>query len=476
MSVLETQPALLSTRRGKAILALVCAAAFLDFIDTTIVNVALPSIRTGLGLSEENLQWVLSAYLLTYGGLLLLGGRAGDLLGRRRLFVAGTALFGLSSLVGGLADSQGVLIGARLAQGLGAAMMTPAALSILTTTFHEDRDRVKAIGVWAGTVPIASAAGVVLGGVLSEGPGWRWIFFVNSPISALVIAAAFRLLPGDRPQARHGRFDAVGAILSTAGATLLVYALVGAPTQGWSGTRTLGELVGALVLLSAFVVNERRHPNPLVPFSIFRIHGLAAADITQMLAQAGFISMFFFITLYMQNVLGFSPIQAGVAYLPVTAAVGIAAGLSTKLLPRVGTRPVIAGGTMLGAAGVFWLAQLTVAGSYPANLLPGLMVMALGIGCVFVGVQNAANAGVPSQQAGLAAALITTSTTLGAAVGLATVSGIAARRTQHLLASHAPTANALTGGFRDGLAVCGIFLLLATIASLRSTSNRGAPS
>jgi EmrB/QacA subfamily drug resistance transporter len=474
MSVSTNSPTLLATRHGKLVLALVCAAGFLDFVDTTIVNVALPSIRQGLHFSVQNLQWILSGYLLTYGGLLLLGGRAGDLLGRRRLLVAGTSLFGLASLVGGLAGSPGMLVGARLAQGLGAAMMTPAALSILTTSFHEDKDRVKAIGVWSGTVPLASALGVVLGGVLSQGPGWRWVFFVNVPLSAIVIAGAFRLLTDDRPQGRQKNFDAVGAILSTAGATLLVYALVNAPNAGWTTTRTIAELVAALALLTAFVVHEQRHPNPLVPFSIFRIKGLAAADVTQVLAQAGFISMFFFITLYMQNVLGFSPIQAGLAYLPVTAAVGLAAGVSTKLLPRIGTRPIIVVGALLGSGGVFWLAQIPVAGSYPSDVLPGLVVMALGLGGVFVGVQNAANADVPPEQAGLAAALITTSSMLGAALGLAVLTGIATSRTHHLLATHALATQALTGGFQRALVACSVFLLFAAAVATRAASARGA--
>jgi EmrB/QacA subfamily drug resistance transporter len=474
MSTSTTQPSFLSTRRGKFTLALVCAAGFLDFVDTTIVNVALPSIRDHLHFSVQTLQWVLSAYLLTYGGLLLLGGRAADLLGRRRLFVAGTSLFGLSSLVGGLATSPGMLIGARLVQGLGAAMMTPAALSILTTSFREGTDRVKAIGVWSGTVPLASALGVVLGGVLSQGPGWRWVFFVNVPVSVLVLVGAFRLLPNDRRRAAREGFDVIGAVLSTAGALLLVYTLVDAPNAGWGSARTLGGLAAALALVIGFIINEQRHPTPLVPFSIFRIHGLAAADVTQVLAQAGLISMFFFITVYMQSVLGFSPIRAGLAYLPVTVAVGIAAGVSTKLLARTGTRPIIVVGTLLGAGGVYWLSRIPVHGSYLADLLPGLVVMALGLGAVFVGVQNAANADVPADKAGLAAALITTSSMLGAALGLATLTGIATSRTSHLMAAHASTQVALTAGFHQALIGCSIFLLIAAVVAARARSASAA--
>jgi EmrB/QacA subfamily drug resistance transporter len=283
----------LATRRGQLTLALVCLAGFLDFLDVTIVNVALPSIRDDLEFSVQDLQWVTSGYLVTYGGFLLLGGRAADLLGRRRLLVAGTSLFGLASLACALADSEGLLVGARLAQGMGAAMMTPSGLSILTTSFPEGPDRHRAIGVWSATIPIASVLGVVLGGVLADGPGWRWVFLVNLPMCAIVIAGAFRLLDGNRRRAPLTNFDALGAILVTGGMLLLVYALVEAPDVGWGEGRTIAELAGALALLLAFAVNERRHRNPLFPFSILRVSGLAAADATQVIANAGFYAMFF---------------------------------------------------------------------------------------------------------------------------------------------------------------------------------------
>jgi EmrB/QacA subfamily drug resistance transporter len=463
----------LSTRRGKLTLALVCLAGFLDFVDTTIVNVALPSIRHGLGFSVANLQWVISGYLLTYGGLLLLGGRAADLLGRRRLLVAGTSLFALSSLAAGLAGSSAVMIGARLAQGLGAAMMTPAALSILTTSFTTNTERIKALGIWSATVPLASALGVTLGGVLSQGPGWRAVFLVNVPIAVVVVVGALRLLEDDRKRASRRDFDLPGAALGTGGLLLLVYALVNASHVGWGATRTLVELAVAGLLLVAFVVTEQRQRTPLVPFSIFRIEGLAAADATQVIAQAGFISMFFFITLYMQNVLGFSPIAAGTAYLPVTVGVGIAAGISTGLVARIGTRPIIIAGALIGAGGVYWLSMIPVHGSYLTDLLPGLVVMALGLGAVMVGVQNAANAGVPADKAGLAAALITTSSTVGAALGLAILTAIATSRTGHLIAAHANTAHALTGGFHAALVVCSAFLVAAAVIAARATNTRG---
>jgi EmrB/QacA subfamily drug resistance transporter len=472
MHTSANQTSFLSTRRGRLTLALVCLAGFLDFIDTTIVNVALPSIRQHLGFSEQSLQWVVSGYLLTYGGFLLLGGRAADLLGRRRLLIAGTTLFGLSSLVGGLAGSEAMLIASRLTQGLGAAMMTPAALSILTTSFTEGGDRVKAIGVWSGTIPLASAIGVLAGGLLSQGPGWRWVFFVNLPVCAVVIAGANRVLAADRREPVKD-VDVLGAILPTASALTFVYALVNAPTTGWGSARTIVELTAAAALMAGFVVNELRRSNPLFPLSIVKVKGLAAADATQVIAQAGFLSLFFFITLYLQSVLHLSPIEAGAAYIPVTLGVGISSGISTQLLPRVGSRPLIVAGTLIGAAGVFMLSRIVADGSYVTDVLPGLVVMALGLGGVFVGVQNAANAGVPPEQAGLAAALISASATLGGALGLAILSAIATSHTHHLLGAHVSRPVALTSGFGHALLACSVFLVAAAVIAARTASTRG---
>src|SRR4051794_20584061 len=352
-SPMATQPSILATRRGKLILALLASVAFLDFVDASIVNIALPSIRRDLHVSVQDLQWVPSAYLLTYGGFMLLGGRAADLLGRRRVLVAGISMIGIASLIGGFADSSGVLVGARLTQGLGAAMTLPAALSILTTTFKEGGDRTKAIGVWGAVGGLASAAGGLLGGVVTEGPGWRWVMFVNPVAAMLVLAGVFRLIARDRPRKRLENFDVAGAVLATAGMLLLVYALVKAPDVGWGAAQTIGELAGALVLLAGFVINERRVKNPLTPLSIFRINGLGFADVTQLIAFAGFLALFFFITLYMQNVLGYSAIQAGAAYLPLTFAIGIAATVSSQLIPRIGTRPLMVGGALIASAGLY---------------------------------------------------------------------------------------------------------------------------
>jgi EmrB/QacA subfamily drug resistance transporter len=472
---MSPEPSFLATRRGRLTLAFLCGVAFLDFVDASIVNVALPSIRHSLHFSIQSLQWVLSGYLLTYGGFMLLGGRAADLIGRRRVLVAGTSLFGLASLTGGLAGSEGMLIGARLAQGIGAAMMIPAALSILTTSFSEGGDRNKAIGAWGATAGLASALGVFLGGVLSEGPGWRWVFFVNLPVCVLDLLVAFRLVASDHRRPRVANFDALGALLATSGMLLLTYAIIKAPEIGWGKARTVGQLAGAAALLAAFALNETRQRNPLFPFSILRIKGLAAADLTQVIAMAGFYAMFFFLTLYMQNVLGFSRIQAGAAYIPTTLGVAISSGIASKLFARTGTRPIIITGALLGAAGVFWLSHIPEQGSYLSDLLPGLLIMSAGLGAVFVGVTTAAQAGVPPDKAGLAAALLNASTWLGGALGIAIASAISTSRANQLLAAHATAHQALTSGFQRALLACSIAMLAAALLALRATNTRGEP-
>jgi EmrB/QacA subfamily drug resistance transporter len=474
-STARPEGSFLATGRGKVTLALLCAVTFLDVMDGAIVNTALPHIRTDLGFSVQNLQWVVSGYLITYGGFLLLGGRAADLLGRRRLLVAGTVLFAASSLACGLADSQGLLVGGRLAQGFGAAMMSPAALSILTTTF-QGSDRHKALGVWAGISGMASAVGLIFGGLLATYFGWRWVFFVSLPIAALVLFGAFRILKADHGRPAPGGFDAVGAVLVTAGMLLLIFTLVKAPAVGWGTGRSIGGLAGSAVLMAAFVVNEQRRAHPLLPLSIFRIKGLAAADATQVIAWAGFYSMFFFVSLYMQDVLGFSPLRAGLSYVPVSVGIGVGSTVATKMFVRTGTRPIIVSGALLAAGGIFWLSRIPVDGTYLGNLLAPLVIMGLGLGLLYAGVQTAANAGVPEDQAGLAAALITASFQLGSALGLAVFSGIATSRTSHLLAAHTPPPEALTAGFQRALLVSALCLVAAGAIAFRASNTRGEPA
>jgi EmrB/QacA subfamily drug resistance transporter len=466
----------LRTKSGVLILLLMCAIQFMDVADTSIVNVALPSIQHSLGFSQQNLQWVASGYILTYGSFLLLGGRAADLLGRRRVLVAGLIWFAVCSLAGGLAYSQGLLIAARIAQGIGAAIMAPAALSILTTSFSEGKDRNTALGVWGAIAAIGGAAGVSLGGFLSEGPGWRWVLFVNLPVVLVCLAATFRLLPADHQHAPGGEFDLQGALLVTGGLLLLVFALVRAPEVGWGSTQTVLELVGAAVVLAGFALVELRSHNPLFPFSILRVKGLPAANVVQLVAFAGFLAMFFFVTLYLQEVLRFSPIQAGLAYLPVTAAFGVSAAIGSQLIARIGTRPVVAGGSLIAAGGIYWLSLVPVHGTYAGNVLPGLLLMPFGAGAVFVGVTIAANAGVPEHQAGLAAALLNAARQVGSALGLAIFSAIATSSTVHLLAAHAPKAAALTGGYQRALLASSIFVLAAAIIALRVSHTRDSGS
>jgi EmrB/QacA subfamily drug resistance transporter len=468
----------LQSRRGVAILLLLSLVQFMDVLDASILNIALPSIKSDLGFSQQSLQWVVNGYILTYGGFLLLGGRMADLLGRRRVLITGLLVFAGSSLVGGLAHSESLLIGARFAQGMGAAMLSPAALSTLTSTFRVTRDRNTALGVWAAVSGIGGAAGVLFGGLLTEGPGWRWVLFVNVPFSAVAFVGALLLLRPERTVARLRNFDALGAFLVTGGMLLLVYALVKAPDVGWGASRTIAELAVAGVMLAAFVANELRVANPLVPLSILRIKGVAAADATQMVALAGFLPMFFFLTLYLQTVLHYSPIQTGVAYLPLTGGFIIAAGISSQLFARIGTKPVVLIGTLIGAGGLYWLSRIPVDGSYVSDILPGLLTVSIGLGGVFTGLTTAANAGVGEDQAGLAAGLLNTGTQIGAAFGLAILSALATARTSSLLhTGHDTVAQAATHGYQRALTAGAVLMLAAGVVALlaRNTRQTSAP-
>jgi len=466
----------LATRKGQLTLAFLLVVALLDFMGIAIVNVALPSIQRDLHFSQQNLQWVISGYVVTYGGFMLLGGRLADLLGRRLTLVLGTAVFGIAAIIGGAAPNAGTLVGARLAQGLGAALMTPAGLSALTTTFNTGTDRVKALGAWGAMGGLASVVGVFLGGVISSGPGWRWVLYINPPLCTAVIIAAYLLMSGEAPRrSRLASFDTPGALLGTAGMLLLVYALVKAPDDGWGSGATIGELAGAGVLLAALVINELRHPNPVLPLSIFKIKGLAATDAAQVLGLAGFNSAFFFITLYMQEILHFSPLRAGAAYVPIAAIVTVGAIGGSGLVPRLGTRPLIIAGAVIATGGLYWVSRIPEHGYYWTDIFPPMMIMGLGLGLVFVGVQIAANAGVPPDKAGLAGALITASFQLGVALGLAILSALATARTSSLLSAHHAVPDALVGGYTRALLGATFFVGAVILIGLRAANTKGEP-
>jgi EmrB/QacA subfamily drug resistance transporter len=475
-AIAPTGASFLATRKGQLTLVFLCVVALLDLIGPAIVNVALPTIQRDLHFSQQSLQWVLSGYTVTYGGFLLLGGRLADLLGRRVILVAGTAIYAVTSIIGGAAPNAGALVGARLAQGIGAALMTPAALSILTTSFNTGTDRVKALGAWGAMGGLSGALGVFLGGVISSGPGWRWVMYINAPICALIIVAAYRLVSGEAPR-RSGlaSFDTPGALLGTGGMLLLVYALVDAPGNGWGSAATIGELAGAAALLAALVINELRHPNPVLPLSIFRVKGLAATDAAQVLGLAGFFSAFFFITLYIQEVLGFSALRAGVAYVPIAAIVTIASIGGSGLVPRFGTRPLIVGGAVIATGGLYWLSRIPPHGQFWTDVFPAMMIMGIGLGLVFVAVQIAGNAGVPPDKAGLAGALITASFQVGAALGLAILSALATARTNQLLSAHATVSSALAGGYARAVLGAAFFVGAVVLIGLRAGNTKGEP-
>ena len=474
MAAAAPSPSFLATRKGRLTLALLASIGLLDFADSTVVNIALPDIRTALHFSVPGLQWILSGYLLTYGGFMLLGGRMADLLGRRRVLVAGTSLFAAASLTGGFAGNSATLVGSRIAQGLGAALMMPAALSLLTTMFNSGSDRTKAVGVWAGVGGLASAAGVFLGGVLTEGPGWRWVLFVNPPIALILLVGIFCLLPGERPSATSvANFDFIGSVLVTGGMLLLVYSLAKAPDQGWGSAKTIVELIGAGVLLVAFVIVELIVRNPLIPLDVFRTPGLGAADVTNLVAVAGMAALFFFLTLYMQNILGFSPLRTASSYLPLTAAILGAASAATALIGRIGNRPVLVVGLAVTGGGLLYLSHMPVSGHYLSDLLPPMLVVGAGLGAAFVGITTAGNAGVPADQAGLAAALLNAAQQVGGALGLAVLSAISAARTRHLLGAHDLPAHAMTAGFQRALFVGGLLVFGSILIALRTRKTRG---
>ncbi len=456
-------------------LVLLCSAQFVVVLDASIVNVALPSIGKALDFSQENLPWVVNAYVLTFGGFLLLGGRTADLLGRRRVFMAGLALVGVASLAAGFAATEGQLIAARAAQGLGAAIISPAALSIVTTTFSDGAERNRALGVWGAVAGSGGAAGVLLGGILTDGLGWEWVLWVNVPVSILAFVLTPRLIAESRAEHETRAFDVAGAVTVTAALSILVYALVDATDAGWGSSQTIGLIALSVALLAAFVAIELRSAKPLVPFSIFRIRTLTGANVVGLLVGASLFSMFFFISLYMQQVLEYSAIHAGLSYLPLALVIMASAGIASQLVTKLGYKPVLAAGLMFIVIGLAWFSQVSVGGSFTADILGPSLFAAAGLGFAFVTTTIAAVSGVKENEAGLASGLINTSQQIGGALGLAVLSTIAISRTEDLAPAGAPSADALTEGFQAAfLGGAGIALLgfVLTLTLIRGSDSR----
>jgi EmrB/QacA subfamily drug resistance transporter len=439
------------------VLVLVCLAQFMVILDATIVNVALPSIQTYLELSEANLQWIVNAYTLVFGGFLLLGGRAGDLIGRKRLFLAGLVVFTVASLLNGLAVNEGMLIASRALQGLGAAFISPAALSIISTTFKEGAERSRALGVWAAIAIGGAAIGLIMGGVLTQLFSWPWIFFVNVPVGVVTFVLALRLIPESRDEHAHRAFDVAGAVSVTGGLMALVYAIVKAETAGWGSATTIGFFALSAILLVSFVVIELRSKAPLVRLSIFRVRSLLTANVVMLLVASGMFAMFFFNTLYIQRVLGYGPLEAGLAFLPFTAGVMVSAGLASQFAPRIGVRPIAAAGMVVTALGMLLLARLPVDGSYVVDVLPALVIASLGMGAVFMPLTLIATTGLEDEDQGLASGLFNTSQQIGGALGLAILSTLAAGRTAD--AGGADDPEALVTGFHWAFAGGALFVL-----------------
>jgi EmrB/QacA subfamily drug resistance transporter len=462
----------LSTRRGLLILLLLCGAQFFVVLDATIVNVALPSIQRALHFTPQNLQWVASGYALTFAGFLLLGGRAADLLGRRRIFMTGVLLFIASSLTGGLATSPGMLLGARFAQGVGGAMLSPAALSLLTTSFGGEA-RAKALGIYGAIGGAGGAAGVLFGGLLTSGPGWPWVLFVNVPLGIAIVLAAPSLISGGRQASRLRDLDLPGAFLVTGALLLLVYNLTRAPDVGWGNPRTIAEFAGAFLLLLLFVVNEARAARPLLPLRTFRLPGVTSANVAALLQFSAVIPVFFFLTLYLQEVQRYSALRAGLAFLPLAAGVIVIAPPASRLVGRFGPAPTLIAGPLVFAGGLVYLGYLPVYGSYLTDVLPGLVMVAAGAGLGFVSIINAATRGVPRSDAGVAAGLVNTMQRVGSSVGLAVLTAVATARTRALAAAGHQVA-AVVGGYDRAFLIAAAFAAGASLVSLATARTRRA--
>jgi EmrB/QacA subfamily drug resistance transporter len=470
------------------VLVLVCMAQFMVVLDATITNVALPSIQADLGMSDADLQWIVNAYTLVFGGFLLLGGRAGDLVGRKRVFLVGVALFTVASMLCGLASSQELLIIGRGLQGLGAALVSPAALSIVTTTFDEGAERTKAMGVWAAIAVGGGAVGLVLGGALTDYLSWPWIFFVNVPVGIAAFVLSLRLVPESRDEQAHRSFDVAGAVTITSALILLVYGIVRSAEKGWGSTEVIALLAVSALLHAAFVVIEQRSKAPLVRLSIFRVRSVRSANIVMLLVASGLFAMFFFNTLYVQRVLGYTALEAGLAFLPFTAGIIVGSVLSQKLIPALGARDVPVIGLALGVLGMLAFLRLEPGGSYVTDLLPGIMLASVGMGLVFVPVTLIATSGVSPDDAGLVSGMFNTSQQVGGALGLAVLSTLAANRTADELLglgrepTSADQASALVEGFHVAylagavlLAIAGLLLLVLLRRSDVAAVSEGEP-
>jgi EmrB/QacA subfamily drug resistance transporter len=449
-------------------LALLLGVQFMVVLDIAIVNVALPSIQKDLGFSERNLQWVVSAYALLFGGLLLLGGRVADLLGRRRLFIGGLVVFTAASLASGLAWSESVLIGARALQGFGAALITPAALSILTTTFTEGKERNTALGAWGAVGAFGAVAGVLLGGILTSALSWHWIFYVNVPVGVLGLALAPFFLTESR-DARAKSFDVPGAVLVTGGLVTLVYAITQANSYGWGSLATIGLFAGSVALLAAFVGWELWTAEPLMRFGILRLRTVSGANVAGLVMGTAMFGMFLMLTLYMQQVLHYSAMKTGVGYLAVAATAIVWSAVAAQLVTRIGVKPVLVAGMTALSAGLLYFTQVSVGGTYLGDLLPGFLLISIGIGFSFVPISIAALAGVQPAEAGLASGLINTSQQIGGALGIAALTSIATSTTNTKVASGSALPAALTDGFQSaffgaaGVAILGILVALFVV-------------
>jgi EmrB/QacA subfamily drug resistance transporter len=451
-------------------LVVLALAQFMVVLDVTIVNVALPAIQTDLGFSAEGLQWVVNAYTLAFGGLLLLGGRMADLLGRRRLFVVGLGLFAVASLAGGFATSEGMLIAVRAVQGVGGALLSPAALALLTVTFPAGRERNVALGVWGALAGIGGTLGVVAGGVLVDSLGWEWIFFVNVPVAAVTILAAPAVIAESRRVTRaRASFDVPGAVLGTAGLLALVGAVIRTDAAGWGSGQVLGLFGAAVVLLGLFLVAEARAADPLVPLRLFRVRGLSVSALALALNGGAFLGMFFLTALYLQQVHGDSALEAGAHFVPMGIAAIASAVVGAQLVTRFGTRPAYLGGTLVGAIGLLLLSRAGADSGYAAGVLPGLIVFGLGLPLVGVANQIAAVAEVPHEDAGAASGVITAAFQVGGAIGLALISTAATTRTGDALAAGAAQADALAQGFERGLLIAaGLAVLNLLVGAVRA--------